>query len=354
MSTTHRIITGSSAQLEGAGGVDLIVTSPPYPMIEMWDTAFAAADADIERALRDGDGNRAFEAMHRLLDPVWSECFRLLREGGTLCLNVGDATRSVGEEFRLYSNHSRILHHLLALGFRALPDILWRKQTNAPNKFMGSGMLPAGAYVTLEHEYILILRKGRRRDFATDEQKQNRRQSALFWEERNVWYSDVWTDLKGTGQELASGSARKRSAAFPFELAHRLVSMFSVRGDQVLDPFLGTGTTMFAAMAAGRHSTGVEMDATLLLEIHQSARSLREFAAERLSARLQQHRAFVAARSQSNGPLKYINRHHGFPVMTKQETDILLRHVASVEQRKDGIYEVSYGEEAQLELWPAT
>ena len=63
-------------------------------------------------------------------------------------------------EFRLFSNHSRILQKMASLGFSiaTLPDILWRKPTNAPTKFLGSGMLPAGAYVTYEHEYILIVR----------------------------------------------------------------------------------------------------------------------------------------------------------------------------------------------------
>ena len=330
----------------GDGTIDLIVTSPPYPMIEMWDGVFSATDPDIDRALHDGDGDRAFAAMHRLLDPVWGECFRVLKQGGTLCLNIGDATRTLGEEFRLYSNHSRILQHVLRLGFWALPDILWRKQTNAPNKFMGSGMLPVGAYVTLEHEYILILRKGRRRDFATATDKRNRRRSALFWEERNVWYSDVWTDLKGTGQELVTSGVRKRSAAYPYELAHRLVCMFSVLGDRVLDPFLGTGTTTFAAMATGRHSTGFEIDGGLRAEARKSVAVLIDFARAHLTRRLQRHRDFATARAAAHGPLKYTNRHHGFPVVTRQETDILLAHVADVVLKEDGLYEVAYEDEA--------
>lgn len=105
-------------------------------------------------------------------------------------------------DFQLYSNHSRILHRFLDLGFAALPDILWHKQTNAPNKFMGSGMLPVGAYVTYEHEYILILRKGRRRDFTSEQEKTRRRESAFLGEERNLWFSDVWLDIKGAAQAL--------------------------------------------------------------------------------------------------------------------------------------------------------
>ena len=104
---------------------------------------------------------------------------------------------------------------------------------------MGSGMLPAGAYVTLEHEYILIVRKGSKREFKTEVEKENRRESALFWEERNVWYSDVWTDIKGTEQKLPKAMSRLRSAAFPFELAYRLINMYSVKGDVILDSISG-------------------------------------------------------------------------------------------------------------------
>ena len=65
-----------------------------------------------------------------------------------------------------------------------------------------------------------------------------------FGEERNIWYSDIWTDIKGTEQKLANTTSRLRSAAFPFDLAYRLINMYSVKGDVILDPFLGTGTTI--------------------------------------------------------------------------------------------------------------
>jgi len=160
--TYHRIIHCDSRNLSfiESGSVDLVVTSPPYPMIEMWDETFAEMNPVIKRALAEEDGYKAFELMHLELDKVWSELYRVLRSGGIMCINIGDATRSLGKRFRLYPNGSRILSKLVILKFDVLPKILWRKSTNSPTKFMGSGMLPAGAYVTLEHEYILILRKG--------------------------------------------------------------------------------------------------------------------------------------------------------------------------------------------------
>ena len=62
---------------------------------------------------------------------------------------------------------------------------------------MGSGMLPVGAYVTLEHERILIFRKKQKRVFFSSQEKENRMQSAFFYPERNKWFSDVWGDIKG-------------------------------------------------------------------------------------------------------------------------------------------------------------
>jgi DNA modification methylase len=208
LTTEHRVLYGDARDLGVLpdGSVDLVVTSPPYPMIELWDGLFAALDPRIGEALARADGTAACAGMHRLLDEVWAEAFRVLKPGGIACLNVGDATRTLGGEFQLYANHARVLQACTDLGFRGLPDIVWRKATNAPTKFVGSGMHPAGAYVTLEHEWILVLRKGGLRRFTTAEEKQRRRRSCFFWEERNVWFSDLWA-LTGARQE-AGGHGR--------------------------------------------------------------------------------------------------------------------------------------------------
>ena len=307
----------------GDGTVDLVVTSPPYPMIEMWDAAFGGADPIVEEALIAGEGKRAFDRMHDELDGVWRECKRVLRPGGFLCINVGDATRSVDDEFRLYSNHSRIISSCESIGFRSLPLILWRKQTNAPNKFMGSGMLPSGAYVTLEHEYLLVFRNGPKRTFNRDEAVRRRR-SAFFWEERNSWFSDLW-ELKGVRQLLPSNAARSRSAAFPLELVNRVVNMYSLQEDTVLDPYLGTGTTSAAALLNGRNSIGYEMHEELAPVIRHSLHTIAGMANRQVAQRLDSHIAFVKEYAGRAGKkMGHTNAFYGFPVMTKQEREIRL------------------------------
>ena len=349
MKTIHQIFYRDARNLKEipSESVDLVVTSPPYPMIGMWDDVFGSQNAEIERALKVGDGKLAHELMHEILDSVWDEIFRVLKEGRFACINIGDATRKVSGDFCLYPNHARILNYLLNIGFSALPDILWRKQTNAPNKFMGSGMLPAGAYVTLEHEYILILRKGSKREFKAECEKQNRRESALFWEERNIWYSDVWMDIKGKGQRLSDELSRLRSAAFPYELAYRLVNMYSVKGDVILDPFLGTGTTIAAAMTSGRNSIGVEIDKSFQQAIRPMARQIVDFSNDYLCDRLRRHFGFVEDRIQTSGPLKYTNRYYECPVVTSQEQSILLNGLKEVRESDDNIFEVAYSEKPQ-------
>lgn len=330
-----------------SNSVDLIVTSPPYPMIQMWDKMFCKQNPSIEGTLKRSLGMEAFELMHKELDQVWNEIYRVLKNGGFACINIGDAVRSLNENFSLYSNHSRILGYLQKLGFNALPDILWRKQTNAPNKFMGSGMLPAGAYVTLEHEYILIVRKGPKREFIKAEEKRNRHESAIFWEERNILFSDIWFDIKGTSQKLQNSDVRLRSAAFPFEIAYRLINMYSVKGDFVLDPFLGTGTTIAAAMTAGRNSIGFEIDIALRDTIHAIRNNIVNFSNEYIQNRIEKHIDFTASRIKTNGSMKHTNKYYGFPVMTAQEKKLIINNLINLKETGDNTFEINYSEEPQ-------
>lgn len=352
MKTRHQIIFQDSKNMKDVDSesVDLVVTSPPYPMIEMWDEMFAAQNRAISEALSKKKGADAFALMHQELDAVWNEVHRILIKGGIACINIGDATRTIDGDFVLYQNHARILTYLLKLGFSSLPVILWRKQTNAPNKFMGSGMLPPGAYVTLEHEFILILRKGPMRQFKTAGEKQIRRESAFFWEERNVWYSDIWLDLKGTAQSLNYEQMRLRSAAYPFELPYRLINMFSVKGDTVLDPFLGTGTTTLAAMAACRKSVGFEIEPSFRNPIVSQMDTIVPFSNEQIRNRINNHITFVKERFKTKGAFKHINKQYGFPVVTSQEKELLLNQLVSTAQISDDVFEVSYSEEPHEEF----
>lgn len=343
LQTTHQVHTADARDLAaiGDGAVDLVVTSPPYPMVEMWDDLFADLDPTIGDHLDAGEGDAAFEAMHAVLDSVWDELNRVVAPGGIVCLNIGDATRTVDGQFRVFSNHARLIEAMERRGFRPLPDVLWRKPTNSAAKFMGSGMVPPNAYVTLEHEYILIFRNGPRRSFEPGADQ--RYEAAYFWEERNRWFTDVWTDVRGRLQDLADDELRERAGAFPFEIPYRLCTMFSVYGDTVLDPFWGTGTTTLAAMVAGRDTVGYELDEQFLRHFERRLDDLPEVSRSVLTDRLDAHRAFVREREADGKTLEYDATHYEFPVVTRQEQDVRFYEVAAVENEETvGPYRVRY------------
>jgi DNA modification methylase len=273
LSTKHRIILGNSQQMPELADstVHLMVTSPPYPMIEMWDTLFERMNPKIVQLWRELKADcreetvmQICESMHENLARVWREAFRVLIDGGIACINIGDATRTINGKFRLFANHSKIIEYCEHIGFTTLPYLLWKKPTTKPRykgkgAFLGSGFLPPNAYVTLDCEFILIFRKGKLRQFAPHDQR--RYESVFTKRQRDEWFSQIWT-LAGTRQ--TESQIERRIAAFPEEIVNRLIRMFSVKGDTVLDPFLGSGTTTKTAMQTERNSVGYETDESLL------------------------------------------------------------------------------------------
>jgi len=273
MHTQHRIILGNSQQMPelADGSVQLMVTSPPYPMIAMWDGLFAKADPEIAELwqklaadCREETVRQIYTAMHDYLAKVWAETYRVLVDGGIACINIGDATRTINGKFQLYPNHSRITEVCEKIGFTTLPYILWKKPTTKPmykgkGAFLGSGFLPPNAYVTLDCEFILLFRKGKLRKFPPKDAL--RYESAFTKKQRDEWFSQIWA-FKGTRQTV--DELERRTAAYPEEIADRLIRMFSVKGETVLDPFLGSGTTTKIAMQNERNSIGYETDPNLL------------------------------------------------------------------------------------------
>lgn len=353
--TIHKVIFESSKKMNliEDNSIDLIVTSPPYPMIEMWDEIMSLQNPKIRGNILTNP-KVAFELMHKELDLIWSECYRVMKEGGFLCINIGDATRTINGDFELFDNHSRIVNYCLSLGLKELPCIIWRKQTNAPNKFMGSGMLPNGAYVTLEHEYILIFRKGSKRPYKHNSEKQIRRESSFFWEERNIWFSDLW-DIKGIKQTIKSNVSRERNASFPFELPHRLINMYSQKGDTVLDPFTGLGTTMKAAMLNGRNFIGYEIDKNLssIIQDEINAIDIDRYNGI-IKNRFDNHIEFIREREESNKEVKHYNNILKCKVMTSQEEDMIFDYMSAIKMIDNDVltYEVDYYQNADVRVLP--
>jgi DNA modification methylase len=294
MQTEHKIIIGNSQRMPelADASVHLMATSPPYPMIRMWDDQFSNMDPkiaelwkELEAECREETVTRIYDAMHLNLARVWQETHRVLVDGGIACINIGDATRNINGKFRLFPNHARIIEHCERAGFTTLPYILWKKPTTKPKykgkgAFLGSGFLPPNAYVTVDCEFILLFRKGSLRKFPPHDKL--RYESEFTKSQRDAWFTQIWS-LKGTRQ--TASQLERRTAAFPEEIANRLIRMFSIRSDTMLDPFLGSGTTTKSAAQNERNSVGYEIDDSLLPLIKSNLRDLAKSAKKSVSKR---------------------------------------------------------------------
>jgi site-specific DNA-methyltransferase (adenine-specific) len=151
--------------------------------------------------------------------------------------------------------HADIVVRARKIGFDNLSPIFWYKIANANyevengSSFLGKPYEP-NAIIKNDVEFILMLRKPGGYRQPTEEQ---RAASKLSEEEYQEWFQQVWNGLTGE-------STRHHPAPFPEKLAYRLVRMFSFVGDTVLDPFMGTGTTLLAAAKCRRNSIGVEVE----------------------------------------------------------------------------------------------
>lgn len=246
--TTHRLVQGDARDLSFLAdqSIHLIVTSPPYWALKRYNDS-------------EGQMGHIKEYEHFLaeLNRVWREAFRVLVPGGRLVCVVGDVCLSRRENngrHTVVPLHADICVQCRKVGFDNLNPIIWHKISNASyevsngSKFLGKPYEP-NAIIKNDIEFLLMQRKPGGYRKPTDDQ---RRLSMIPKEKFDKWFQQFWT--------ITGASTKDHPAPFPFELASRLVQMFSFTGDTVLDPFCGTATTLVAALKHGRNSVGVEID----------------------------------------------------------------------------------------------
>jgi DNA modification methylase len=224
--------------------IHLIVTSPPYWTLKKYDA--------IEGQLGVIDD---YEKFLEELDKVWMRCLNALVPGGRLVVVVGDVclARRKHERHRIMPLHSSIQEHCRKIGFDLLTPIIWYKIANVrlevPNgRFLGKPYESNGI-IKNDVEYILFMRKPG--GYRTPDTVK-RVLSILPKDEHHEFFNQIWT--------IQGALTKYHPAPFPLELAERIVRMFSFVGDTVLDPFLGTGTTLLAAKRWGRNGIGYDVD----------------------------------------------------------------------------------------------
>lgn len=206
--------------------VHLMVTSPPYNASKEYDE-----DLNLEEYLG-------------LLRRVWAETYRVLVPGGRACINLANLGRKP-----YIPLHSYIIEQMLKIGYLMRGEIIWNKAASAsPSTAWGSWMSATNPVLRDVHEYILVFSKD------TFKRKRLGRESTIARQDFLEWTKSVWS--------FPAVSARKigHPAPFPEELPHRLIQLYTFRGEVVLDPFVGSGTTCLAAKADGRSYVGYEVD----------------------------------------------------------------------------------------------
>jgi site-specific DNA-methyltransferase (adenine-specific) len=171
-------------------------------------------------------------------------CFDWLKEDGRLCLNVPldknkGGQQSVGADFT---------HIAKTIGYQYHSTIIWNEGNISRRTAWGSWMSASAPFVIAPVELILILYKNKWKKTSGS------KKSDVTRDEFMNWTNGVWT---------FNGESKKKvghPAPFPLELPKRCIKMFSYVGDTVLDPFMGSGTTVLAALAHERKSIGIDVD----------------------------------------------------------------------------------------------
>lgn len=247
--TRHDLLLGDAREMLALPdqSVHLILTSPPYWTLKRYNDS----PSQLGHI-------REYDEFIEALDSVWKSCHRLLVPGGRLICVVGDvclSRRQNNGRHTVVPLHATIQEHCKAIGFDNLAPIIWHKIANANYEVEGSGGFLGKPYepnavIKNDIEFILMQRKpgGYR-----SPSKMTRLLSLISDRNYSEWFRQIWSDVTGA-------STAKHPAPYPELLAERLVRMFSFVGDTVVDPFMGTGTTNFAAAKWGRNSIGVELD----------------------------------------------------------------------------------------------
>jgi site-specific DNA-methyltransferase (adenine-specific) len=224
------------------GSVALVVTSPPY-----------FAGKEYEAVLGAGHVPADYEAYLRMLHGVFGQCFDKLEPGGRIAVNVANLGR------KPYRSLSRDVIDLLErLGYLLRGEVVWRKSHAAGGSCAwGTYQRPGNPVLRDVSERIVVASKGR-----FDRALSPGERSAAGLPSEGTMTMDEFIDATIDVWDIPSESATRvgHPAPFPVELPRRLIELYTYRGDLVLDPFMGSGSTALAAIRTERHYIGFDTD----------------------------------------------------------------------------------------------
>lgn len=211
------------------GSVDLVVTSPPYNV----DIDYACYDDEIPYA------------KYLTFTKEWlTKCYELSRSSGRLCLNI-PLDKNKGGQQSVYADVTAIAK---SVGWKYHSTIIWNEQNISRRTAWGSWLSASAPYVIAPVEMVIVLYKDKW------DRSSAGRKSDISKEEFIAWTNGVW-NFRGESKNKIG-----HPTPFPVELPMRCIKLFSFVGDTVLDPFLGSGTTLIACVDTRRTGIGVEIN----------------------------------------------------------------------------------------------
>ncbi|MBA7678117.1 Modification methylase RsrI [subsurface metagenome] len=241
-STHHTLIFGNCMVMTEIPdkSIHLMVTSPPY----------FNAPFDYKNLFK------TYGQYLGVLKRVAGEVFRVLQDGRIAVLNIDDMLID-GQKYPIVADATQIF---LDAGFRYRDRIVWKKPDGYLRISKRSGVLLQNPYPMYFYpdnllESIIIFQKGKfnYQSIPKDIREASKINKKEFSE--NKWYKTLWEMTN----VLPGSPLEKNIAAFPRELPYRIVKLFSYIGETVLDPFVGSGTTMKVARELSRNSVGIEI-----------------------------------------------------------------------------------------------
>jgi site-specific DNA-methyltransferase (adenine-specific) len=245
------VLHGDSALLDAAlpaASVNLVVTSPPYGLGIDYGRAGYADDQPYQEYL---------EWVRR-----WATALlRVSAADGRACINVPLDSNKGGKR-AVYADYLRIFQEV---GWTYQTSIVWNEQNISRRTAWGSWLSPSAPFVTAPVEMIAVFYADTYRRPPPDG-----RRGDITRDEFMAWTLGMWTFAGANPRTVG------HPAPFPEELPRRLIKLYSYPGDVVLDPFVGSGTTLGAAVRLGRQGIGVEINRAFCeLSIATAQRALR-------------------------------------------------------------------------------